>query len=676
MTNKTAAPFKGASRVVLAIAMAGCCAFAQSAPAPQATATTDPAAAASPAAAEPETALAPVTVSAQAGLAVPYDQTGVSVSVVDIPELKKEGITTLNNALLTVSGVAVTPDGDDQRGNVGSIAIRGMNSGQYTLPMIDGMRLYSFSNGVNITPNVVGRTDLFSLGTLEVLRGAQGAVYGPGAVGGVLYMETPEGQGKPSLTIFNEYGSGDSYTGNIVAQGQVKKLSFYVSATYTRTNNDIEFADGRKITAKHAGHYEGWNEAIRLDYAINDNNKLTLTYRREDAEYKYFSTDYGYGSYLNDYEFCSNLLTAKYQTKLTDRYSSSLMAGYYGVDNMYGHGYNYNLRNVQIEWRNNFQWNDKNVTTAGFAWNRSDYRCLVKEYDMDMNDSLDNTYGFFAEHTYRPTKHWDNSVALRWDQSSIYDGQFSFRAATNYRFNRDRTRAYASVGSGYKTPSALQRDGVYQSVYGYTYRGNGDLDCEHNISVDFGLEQQIAPNHYVSATFFWTRIEDGIGYDYTHPDYVTWKNASGHWTSQGVELAIHGTWEKRWNTGYRLGFTYTQPKTSDDVQIASTARQVWSGDIHTSPFKGLTTGIGFLAVTGRNDYNSYRLDDYYTLRWYANYEVNEHLSFHIRVENLTDQKFISESNGGINYWTYETGDFAGSIIGAGVSVFGGCTIKF
>ncbi len=649
------APQRGAARAVLALALAGSLSFASaeefvSIP-------------------MPEAELAPVTVSALGGLAVPYDQTGVSVTVLDLPELKKQGIDTLNEALSTVPGVSVQPDGLNQRGNVGNIALRGMNCGQHTLPMMDGMRLYCFSNGANITPNIVGRTDLFSLGRLEVLRGSQGAVYGAGSMGGVLYMETPEGQGEPAYRLFQEAGSFDSYTGNAIAQGRVENLAYFVSSTYERTNNDIRYADGRPVKPRHAGHYSAWNEAMRLDYDVNKDNKLTLTYRREDADYSYLSPDYGGGvTSCRDYSFRSNLVTARLNSRVNESFSTSLMAGYYGVDNKLGDGFNLNLRNVQIEWRNSYTWNQQHATTAGLAWNRSDFRTISSTPGMD--DTLDHTYGFFAEHLYRPAKNWDNSLALRWDQSNVWDGQASVRAASNYRFTQTGTRVYASAGNGYKTPSGLQRKGRYDA--GYTsYVGNSNIGCEHNLTVDAGVEQQFAEDHAVSATLFWTRVTDGITTVPTaDPAVTSYANSNVHWTIQGLELAAHGTWERHWNTGYRVAFTYTQPKMEDDAQLLQTARQVWSADVHTSPFEDFTTGVGLTATVGRSaSFAGLRLDNYYTLRWYANYKLNEHLSFHLRVENLTDQRFISEEVwGNMNQ--------NGAILSSGAAIYGGCTLMF
>ncbi len=663
MNKIISAPPRGAFRVVLALALAGCCTYAQ----------------ASPVATEelPETELASVTVSAHDGLAVPYDRTGVSVTVLDIPELKEEGIYTLSEAMTTVPGAFALPGGGlDQRGNVNNVCIRGMRGSQTTLPMMDGMRLYSASNGMNLTPNVMAHTNLFALGSAEVLRGAQGAVYGSGALGGVVYMETPEGKGEPSLMLFNEAGSFDSYTGHVEAQGQVGKLGYYVSATCERTNNDIEYADNRPVTQRHAGRYVAWHEAIRLDYAVNDDNKLTMTYRREDADLHSATA----GPSFSLYNFRSNLVTAKWQTRINEAYSSSLMAGYYGVDHMLGPGNNPNLRNVQLEWRNAYRWNETNTTSAGFAWNRSDYRCLSSWDGAEQQDTLDNTYSLFVEHTFTPAKNWDNSLALRWDHSSVYDGFLTFRAATNYRFNQEKTRVFTSVGNGYQTPYALQRGGYYEytTLNWYTYQnevvryvGNSELDCTRSVSVDFGVEQEIARDHYVSATAFWSRLTDGID-TVEKADYYTFANSNTHWTVQGLEFSLHGTWEKNWNTGYKVSYTMTQPKDGSDNQLADTSRHLWSADIHTSPTEKLTVGAGLSAAAGRTDWNGGKLDAYYILRCYARYKVNEHLAFHLRVENLTDQKFVAASTGvESNYYNH-----GGQLLNSGAAVYGGCTLTF
>ena len=186
--KKTLISPKG-SPAVLALALASSCVYAQQ---------ENPS---TPTAEVPETELAPVTISAHEGTAVPYDATGVSVSILDPEELKKEGIYSVTEALTTVPGTYVLPGGGSyQRGNISDLVIRGMSSQRYVLSMMDGMRLDGMNSDGLVTNGFISRAPMFGMGTMELLRGAEGAVYGSGAMSGVLFMETPEGKGTPSAS--------------------------------------------------------------------------------------------------------------------------------------------------------------------------------------------------------------------------------------------------------------------------------------------------------------------------------------------------------------------------------------------------------------------------------------------------------------------------------------------
>ncbi|MBQ8480063.1 MAG: TonB-dependent receptor [Akkermansia sp.] len=645
----------GAATVVLAIAMAGGCAYAQ--------------------AETPEIELAPMTVSAHDGLNLPRNETGVSVEVLDVPQLRQEGNLTLAQALTTVPGVNIQSGGGaNQQGNVANVSIRGMSSDTATLAIMDGMRLYNTGGGGLLTSNVMGRTELFSIGNAEVLKGSQGATYGGGAMGGVIFMETPRGKDEPRMSFFNEVGSHNSYTTNTTAQGQEGELSYFLTATYTRTDNDIRFVGGYTPTHRNAGEYESWQEALRLDWQPNDDNLLTLTYRREDSEYGYAGmyNDWFTGgrteSYSN-YRFRTNLVTARWQTEVTEKLTSSLMAGYYGYDASLGRGYCQNLRNVQIEWNNAYTWCPHQTTAAGFAWNRSDFSVKSAGERQQTDANLEHTYAFFAEHIYAPAENWQSSLAARMELSNLYDTHTTVRAASSYRFNNDQSRLFASAATGYRAPSSFQRSNGATESWGTTYHGNPNLKTEKSLSADVGVEHDIADGHTLSVTAFWQRRENAITTVPLDAMNSTYTNDSGHWTIIGAEVALRGTIEQAWNTGYKLAWTYTQPKTSDERQIPWTARQTCSAELHTTPFEGFTTGVGLTAAIGRSNYEGYapsEVDNYYSLRWFARYQVNERVTLHLRVENLTDQRFVTESNFTPEY----------AMLSPGVGIYGGCTIEF
>lgn len=615
----------------------------------------------------PVTELAPITVSAHGGNAVPYDQTGVSVTVLDMEELRSEGIYNISDALTTVPGAAVLPGGGlNGKGNVSNIVIRGMARQAYVQPMMDGMLISGSNGNGNVTPNIIGRSNTFDIGNAELLRGTQGAIYGGGAVAGVLFMETPRGEGNPTATLFQEAGSHDTYTANLRFQGQQDKLHYFVSGTYEHTDNDIRSANGAVPDTSKAGRYECFAEALRLDYDLNEATTFTTTYRREDAWYDQTSY-YGAGWSVTPYRFRTNLVTAKVESKITNDYTSSLMAGYYGTDNMMGHGTNYDLRNIQMEWRNSLRWSQHQTTNFSFRWTRSQYDCS----SWGASNTEENMYSVAVDHICCPVKEWVNSLAVRLDYSSIYHTMPTARAASSYSFDNTGTRLFGSFGLGYRGPSSFERSvKSYRALYvwdggsqEYFYHGNSNLDCETSWSADFGVEQALSDNHTASLTYFWQQVKDAIkdiSKDWTNYYYY---NAPGHWTSQGVELALTGAFGDTWNTGYKLAYTYTQPKQHDGQDIPNSYRQVWSADIHTHPTEQLTTGIGLAAASGRRDWNGSHMDSYYTLRWYAEYEVNETLTLHARIENLTNQKFVTDSS-------------SGNILSPGTSIYGGCTLTF
>ncbi|MBQ9835822.1 MAG: TonB-dependent receptor [Akkermansia sp.] len=643
----------GATEVVLAVAMAGGCAYAEAEDVVEAE-------------------LPPVVAAAHDGIEIPYDRTGVSVTVLDAEKEREAGRYKLSDSLGTVPGVYILPGGgNNQRGNIANIAIRGMSSATETLPMVDGMRIFNATGSSNLTPNIMGRANMFDVKQVEVLRGAESATYGGGAMGGVIFMETPEGEGCPGMRLFNEYGSFDSYTGNATFQGRVADTAFFISSTFECSNNDIGYADGSSPQVSHAGEYENYSQALRLDHYLTQDTQLTLTYRREDAAYNYYTPDPYYGG-LQPYTFRTNLMTAKIRSKLTESWRSSLMVGYFGSDYMFGHGNYYDTRNVQLEWRNAYKWCEHHTTTAGFTWMRSQYDG-TNNGELTPYSGLENTYGLFAEHLYSPTNQWDNSIALRLDQSNIFDAHFTARTASSYRFNNENTRLFGSIGTGYRAPGSMQRSNAAVPYYGTTYHGNPSLECEDSVSFDIGIEHQYIQGHYASATYFWERKTNAISETYvTNP--TTWEsdayfyNSSAHWTIQGIELALRGDFGDAWDSGYKVSASITQPKAAQNKQIPYTARQTWAADVHTTPVKGLTTGIGLIAAVGRTF--ATRADNYYTLRWYANYKLNEQLSFHLRVENLTGQKYTIEQ--GYEGW----GSSVPDMVNAGVGIYGGCTVSF
>lgn len=643
---------KNAIRVGLASFLAGGIGFSQTT--------------ASETAAKTETELPEIVVSAHM-TGVPHDNTGVSVTKLNPEKLEKEGVHTLSEALTRSPGVYIMSGGGvNQRGSATRTVIRGMNSDNYTLPVIDGIRL----NGAGSLAgsNVFGMTDLFTLGNIEVLRGSQGANYGSTAVGGVVAMETPDGQGEPSVRIFTEGGSFNSLRSSLIAQGEIKKLSYFVGAGYEQTNNDPLYPAYLDRSNK-MNDFRQWSEVVKLGYQVNDKVRVSGTFRHQDGKledpaFSYFGNE----PFKTDLRTILSLGSGKVEAELSRMWTTSLMAGFYnqnfsqivpdvpatvGMSN-----YNSSWKKVQVEWRNLLTWNAKHKTTAGFAWDRNTFETTFQPWE------LENIYAFFAEHMYSPIKGLDLSLSGRLEESSIWSDYATWRAAASWKIRGEhsKTRLLGSIGSGFRAPTAWERGANY-SLGGWTTVGNPDLGISKSLGGDLGIEQKIAKNHSITVSGFWIRINNQIDIGYTPNGDSTWDNYA-YATSYGVETAFRGDFKDAWNSGYTVAYTYTLPENSDKKQLTYTAQNVFSVDIHTSPIASVTTGFGLEAATARTGGRlNQKLDNYAIIRWYARWQANKNLALHLRVENMSNQRYAVQDYG------YPT-------LSQGLSIQGGVTLTF
>lgn len=398
---------------------------------------------------------------------VPYNRSGVSVSIINPEEFQKAGIETLTGALSQTPGVFTLDGGGTwQRGSVSNTVIRGMNKETYTLTMVDGMRI----SDVNMSGNkLLGITNLFTVGNVEVVKGAQGAVFGSGAIGGVVAMDTPEGEGDPVTRIFAEAGSFHSFNSYATSSGKIKKLSYFVGVGFESTENDPTIYPAIYDNRKGMNDFRQWQEAVRLGYDVNDKVKVGFTYRRLDSYFEYPTPYVDYDQwpavtdphlYNTEDKNRSNLVTGRVDAEITKLWSTSFMIGHYNMDySTHTPGFDFQpnvMRNrrFQTEWRNALTWNKEWKTVAGMAWDRSDY---MSENNYVAKDEWQSTLAFFAEQMWAPTDNFDASVALRLEHDSVWNNHFTWRYSNSWKVTgKDSpTRIFGSVGSGFRAPHLL-----------------------------------------------------------------------------------------------------------------------------------------------------------------------------------------------------------------------------
>ncbi len=136
------------------------------------------------------------------------------VTVIDRQTIDDRGYTTLTDALSAIPGVRVSQSGGP--GGNASVFVRGTNS-NHVLVLRDGMPLNDASDSSGAFN--FGVDTLADVERIEVIRGPMAALYGSGAIGGVINLISRQG-----------HEQGVHFTGDL-AGGYPKQVQGYVNAS-------------------------------------------------------------------------------------------------------------------------------------------------------------------------------------------------------------------------------------------------------------------------------------------------------------------------------------------------------------------------------------------------------------------------------------------------------------
>lgn len=164
--------------------------------------------------------------------AAPAGQIGASVTVFTREDIERRGSILISDLVRETPGVAVIQTGG--AGGVTSFFLRGGDS-SYTKVLLDGVPL----NEPGGTFNFGGLTTT-NLARVEVVRGAQSALYGSDAMSGVIQLVTAKGVGaRPSFAGSAEAGGYATYRGTGAVSGGARGWDYSLGAGGTATDNPV-----------------------------------------------------------------------------------------------------------------------------------------------------------------------------------------------------------------------------------------------------------------------------------------------------------------------------------------------------------------------------------------------------------------------------------------------------
>lgn len=553
-------------------------------------------------------------------LRVPRDAAVVTsaVTLLDPEALQDQGIFQLRDALNAVPGVISISTGG-QTGAIGSLLIRGTTT-NYSQVVVDGMRL---SDSTTPLGNILSASRVNDVGSIEVLRGPQGAIYGGESIGGVLWLETPRGSGDPHGTSRIEGGAFHSLATHSTFQGETRGLSYFLSGGYEETEND----------GPHEAFHQG-NTSLRLEGKVDEVWTIGSTFRGLDN----FYDDHGNSDNRVDSELATAYATGRISDCWTTRFHAGYQQEFYDNDSEYGN-YGADIRAGSISCDHEIVLAETLRLLAGMYGHQSAFKNTI-----ETADSRDR-YGIHTALEWNIGADLTTTAAVRWEDYDAYGDEFTWRFGSIYKIHGADTSLRSGIGTSFRSPS-------YLDLFGSTYGGgNPDLVAESSLGWDLGLEQKIGSHHTVEITGFRNKITDRIQ-SYPTPPI----NIPGESTTGGLEIGLRGSGLEE-SLGYRVAWTYLHKSLSDQPRNAATASVDWK------PTGSSLVGIGATHLSDHS-WGGDSLESYTILRIYSYYQISSRTKIHLRLENALDK-------------SHELASFSGSAIkGPGAGLYGGLTLDW
>ncbi len=191
-------------------------------------------------------------------------QSSAPSTIVGREEIEQRQSIFFPDLLIYTPGVAFGRTGAN---GTASIFLDGGNS-NFTKVLVDGTSINPPGGAVDFSILTTDNVD-----KVEVVRGAESAIYGTDAVSGVVQLISHRGTTVvPAFSVFSEGGSFSSYRGGGQISGMAGHFDYAGAASYLQTAG--EYPNGDFIDRTLSGNF---------GYAINDTNQLRLTLRNNSG---------------------------------------------------------------------------------------------------------------------------------------------------------------------------------------------------------------------------------------------------------------------------------------------------------------------------------------------------------------------------------------------------------
>ena len=522
------------------------------------------------------------------------------VTVIDRQTIEDRGYNTLTEALAEIPGLRVSASGGP--GGQASVFVRGTNS-NHVLVLRDGMPINDASDPGGLFN--FGVDTLSDIERIEVVRGPMAALYGSGAIGGVINLISRRGtEAGPHLVVDLSGGYPAQVRGAISATGVEGKFDYALTA---ESQSQRGFDSTPQRMTAYTGMPQGFRDRIataNLGYTPVEGTRISLFLRGRQSLFSFntlgtptYDTANSQGtadSVLGRIGVNSTLFDGVWETGLfagrlqeDRRYVEALAAtdlNQNSLDNRY------HTRRTDVQWNNTVHIADATSMTFG-------YQHLIDSIAVRAN----NSFGGFpftqnasaqmvadAAYAGAQTTLWERLTLtgqIRQDWVAA-NAPFTWRLGAVVDTPEIDTRFKIAYGTAFRAPSLFDRFGV--DSFGYT--GNPKLKPETAQGWEIGFSTTLPAwgrTDFVTfgTTYFNEQVNNLIVGVFFPVDTAV-NIGSAHLQGFETELALHPT---GWLT---LRFTHTYT----DAQDADAGSRLLRRPQHTGSFDAVVTPLPGLKI--------------------------------------------------------------------------------
>jgi vitamin B12 transporter len=561
-----------------------------------------------------------------------------SVTIIDSLQIEASKAVDVVDLLRGLAGISVSQSGG--KGSLNELRVRGSES-NHVLVLIDGVAV-----------NDLGQSDLANFAhislanieRIEVLRGSQSALWGSGAIGGVINIISKQGTEDFSSDFQAEYGQSSSHKLAANAQGKTGELKYALSANQFKTaGQNISREGGEKDAYENTllGINAKWQASQKSDFQLNlrytDARNEFDNFQPADAD-KYTEVEQLSGKAVWHYQDKDNNWNQQLGLHLSKNQNISFGDGLFESGNK--------SKKQRLYWQNQLLYSDSGSATLVLEHVSEDFeQSGLASFFGDPNQSQNNNINSVVlDVLHEFSSKFSVHTSLRHDNNSEYDNANSHRVGVNYRPNVN-IKLFSSYGRSIKNPT-------FTEIFGFTpasFIGNPDLEPEQSSSWELGGEMLLNQDWQAEMTYFDTELEGEIqtvfSSDFSSSSAVNLDQKSKR---KGIELGLRGQ-VGALKTNISYGYVDAKQADQSSVLQREPRRAKHTGNVSFNYLFADDKVNVYLQASYQGeqldtDFNTFpaasvSLGGYTLVNTALSYHLSKHSQLYIRGENVFDKEY-------------------------------------